>query len=115
MICSAYVPTGVPVAVVTVSVEEPDPVTDAGAKPAVAPEGNPLTEKLTMSVNPFNAFTVTVYGTFPPCTTDREVGEVEIEKSGAGLTVIFLVGGLGSVKLALSVTVSVAVNVPAAE
>jgi len=98
---------------VTVSVEEPDPVTEAGTNPAVAPEGKPLTEKLTVSVNPFKAPIVTVYGTFPPCTADRDDGEAEIEKSGAGLTVILRVGGLGSVTLALSVTVSVAVKLPA--
>jgi len=38
-----------------------------------------------------------------------------MEKSGAGLTVIVRVGGVGSVRLALSVTVSVAVNDPAEE
>ena len=63
---NVYVPTGVFAAVATVSVEEPDPVTDAGTKPAVAFAGNPLIEKLTVSVNPFSAFTVTVYETFPP-------------------------------------------------
>ena len=33
--------------VVTVSVEEPEPLTDAGLKLPVAPDGNPVTEKLT--------------------------------------------------------------------
>jgi hypothetical protein len=43
----------VAVEVETVRVEEPDPVTEGGAKEAEAPEGNPLTEKLTVSANPF--------------------------------------------------------------
>ena len=40
--------------VVTLSVDEPDPVTDAGLKLPVAPVGNPLTLRLTL---PLNAFT----------------------------------------------------------
>jgi hypothetical protein len=46
--------------VVTVSADEPDPVTEAGTKDAEAPEGKPLTVKLTVSVKPFNALTDTV-------------------------------------------------------
>ena len=112
---SVYVPTGVLAEVVTVRVEEPDPETEAGAKEAETPEGKPLTEKLTVSVKPFNALTDTVYGALPPCAVDCDDGEVEMEKSGAGFTVIVRVGGLGSVKLALSVTVSVAAKDPAEE
>ena len=99
----------------TVSDDEPDPVTEAGTKEAEAPEGKPLTEKLTVSVKPFNALTDTMYGALPPCAADCDDGEVEMEKSGAGFTVIVRVGGCGSVKLALSVTVSVAVKEPAEE
>src|SRR6266851_1186254 len=109
---SVYVPTGVLAEVVTVSVEEPDPETEAGTKEAYAPEDKPITEKLTVSVKPFMALMETVYGTFPPCAVDWDDGEAEMEKSGAGLTVIVRVGGLGSVKPALSVTVSVAVKDP---
>jgi hypothetical protein len=47
-------------AVVTVSVDEPDPGMDAGTNAAVAPDGNPLTDKFTVSVNPFNALTEVV-------------------------------------------------------
>lgn len=47
--------------VVTVSVDGPDPVTDAGTKDEEAPAGKPLTEKLTVSAKPFNAPTETVY------------------------------------------------------
>ena len=103
------------VELVTVKVEEPDPVTEAGTKEAEAPEGKPLTEKLTVSENPFKGLMEAVYETLPPCTVDWEDGEVEMEKSGAGLTVIVREGGLGSVKLALSVTVSVAAKVPGEE
>ena len=102
-------PTGVFAAVVTVSVEEPAVEIEAGTNAAAAPTGNPLTDRLTLSVNPLNALTETVYGALPPCNVERDDGEAEIVKSGAGLTVTFLVGGLGSVKFALSVTVSVAV------
>lgn len=110
-----YVPTGVLAEVVTVKVEEPDPVTEVGTKEAEAPGGNPLTEKLTISENPFKGLMEAVYETFPPCTVDCEEGEAEMEKSGAGLTVMVRVGGLGSVRLALSVTASVAVKVPGVE
>ena len=99
--------------VVTVSVEEPDPVTEAGTNEAEAPEGRPLIEKLTVSVNPFNAPTETAYAAPFACVADCDEGVAEMEKSGAGFTVIVRVGGWGSVKPALSVTVSVAVKVPA--
>jgi hypothetical protein len=116
VIVSMYVPGGVFAAVVTVSVDEPDPaMDDVGANAGVAPAGNPLTDRFTVSTNPFNALTEIVYETFPPWIVEREEGEAVIEKSGAGLTVIFRVGGFGSVRFALSVTVSVAVYVPAAE
>ena len=110
-----YVPTGVLDDVVTVRVDVPDPVTEVGANTAELPEGNPLTEKVAVSVKPFNAPMPTVYGTIPPCTVDCDDGEAEIEKSGAGLTVTFRVGGVGSFKFALSVTVSVAVYEPSEE
>ena len=40
---------------------------------------------------------------------ESDEGEAVIEKSGAGLTVMVRVGGLGSVRFKLSATVSVAV------
>jgi len=64
------VPTGVLVEVVTVRVEEPDPVTEAGAKDAEAPEGKPPTVKLTVSEKPFKGLMDTVYGTLTPCAVD---------------------------------------------
>jgi hypothetical protein len=43
VIVSVYVPPGVELDVLTVNVEEPEPVTDDGLKLADAPEGKPLT------------------------------------------------------------------------
>ena len=77
----------------TVRVDDPDPVTEAGTKEAEAPDGEPLIEKLTVSENPFKEPTDTVYPALPPCAADCDDGDAEMEKSGAGLTVIVRVGG----------------------
>jgi hypothetical protein len=61
-----YDPAGVEMLVVTEIVELPDPVTDVGLKVAPAPEGNPLTVKPTLSVNPFKAVTVAEKLVLPP-------------------------------------------------
>ena len=53
-------PVGVELEVFTVKVEDPEPETEVGAKLAIAPEGNPLTLKLTFPVNPFEGVTFTV-------------------------------------------------------
>ena len=66
---SVYEPTEVALEAATVSVEEPDPVTEAGAKEVEAPEGKPLTEKPTALEKPFVELMVTVYEVVPPCTT----------------------------------------------
>src|SRR5262249_41675948 len=55
-----YAPGGVVAEVDTVSVVDPEPVTEAGLKLAVTPDGSPLTLKLTASANPFDAVTLTV-------------------------------------------------------
>jgi hypothetical protein len=60
VIVSVYVPIGVVVAVETVSGELPEPATDVGLKVAVAPLGNPLTLRLTVSVNPSRGLIVVV-------------------------------------------------------
>jgi hypothetical protein len=49
------------VEVVTVRVEEPDPLTEVGTKDDVAPEGKPVTDKFTVSEKPFKALTDTMY------------------------------------------------------
>jgi hypothetical protein len=46
--------------VVTVIVDEPDVVTDAGLKLAVAPDGSPLALKVTVPVKPPDGVTVAV-------------------------------------------------------
>ena len=60
VIVNGKLPVGVVLAVVTVKVEEPDVVTDAGLKLAVAPVGSPLTLRFTVPVNPSVGVTVTV-------------------------------------------------------
>ena len=57
---NVYVPARVEVAVVTVKVEDPEPLTEAGLKPAVAPAGTPLTLSPTLPLNPFTAPTFAV-------------------------------------------------------
>jgi hypothetical protein len=83
MIVIVEVPAGLP-AVVIVSVEVPEPVTEGGLKEAVAPEGNPLAVKLTAPVKPFSAPTLTEYVAVPPEFTDAVAGVAESEKSGFG-------------------------------
>ena len=41
-------------------VEDPEPVTELGLKLAVAPEGNPVTLKVTFPVNPLEGVTLTL-------------------------------------------------------
>src|SRR6267143_4156770 len=112
VIVSVYIPGGLVIAGLTVSVEEPEPVTKGLLKEAVASEGNPDTLKLTVPEKPFTEETVTEKLVLVVCTTICEEGVAEMLKSGAGFTVTFREGGLGSVRPALSVTVSVAAKVP---
>jgi hypothetical protein len=51
---TGYAPSVVVELVVTVSVELPDPVTVAGTKLAVTPDGKPLALSVTTPLNPFN-------------------------------------------------------------
>ncbi len=51
---------GVELAVETISVEVPDPVTEAGLNVAIAPAGTPLTLSATLPPKPFTALTVAV-------------------------------------------------------
>ena len=60
VIVNGYVPDGVVLMVVTVMVEEPDVVTDAGLKLALAPDGSPLALKVTVPVKPPDGVTVAV-------------------------------------------------------
>jgi hypothetical protein len=53
VIVSVWLPAGVEFAVVTVSVDVPEPLIEAGFKLAVVPGGNPLTASDTFPVKPF--------------------------------------------------------------
>ncbi len=55
------VPVEVVLAVVTVMVEDPEPVTEGGLKLALVPVGNPLALKVTVPLNPPRAEMVAVY------------------------------------------------------
>jgi hypothetical protein len=57
---SVSLPGGFELVVVTVSVEEPEPLREVGLKLALAPEGKPLALKATVPVNPFCGVAVTV-------------------------------------------------------
>lgn len=67
LIKSAYVPVVVVVVVATVRVEVPPAMTDAGTKAPVAPEGNPVTDRLTFWAVPVNCV-LTVYVVLDPWT-----------------------------------------------
>jgi hypothetical protein len=69
--------------VMTLSVEVPEVVMDAGEKVGVDPASNPVTDKFTVPANPFSAATVTVKVAVPPGATDVEPGETTTLKSGA--------------------------------
>lgn len=73
---------GVVVAVVTLMVDEPEPVTVPGLKVAVAPAGSPLALRVTTPLNPPITAMVAVYEVLFPCTTAWEDGVAEIVKSG---------------------------------
>src|SRR5207249_4504375 len=60
VIVNRKLPVGVAAPDVTVIVEDPDVVTDAGLKVAVAPDGSPLTLNVTVSENPVDGVTVAV-------------------------------------------------------
>jgi hypothetical protein len=70
--------------VFTVNVLEPDPFTDVGLKPPVAPEGNPETPQLTVPLKPFIAVVETVYVVEPPGAMVCAPGIALSEKSGGG-------------------------------
>jgi len=54
------VPAGVEQLVEIVSVEDPEPLIEAGLKLDVAPLGKPLTPRLIVPVNPFRELTLAV-------------------------------------------------------
>src|SRR5262245_9816311 len=97
--------------VIMVSVDEPEPVIDAGLNPPLmTPLGNPdslPTPRLTVPVKPLRGVTVTVKVVDCPGTTSPADGVTAIEKSAVGgVTVIVRVGGSGSEFPVPSITVS---------
>lgn len=60
VIAIVYEPAGVLVAVVTLNVEAPDPLTEAGLNVPVAPVGSPLTLSATAPLKPFEPLTFAV-------------------------------------------------------
>ena len=60
VVVSVLLPLGVELAVVTVKVEEPEPLIEVGLKLALAPDGRPLALKVMVPLNPFCGDTVTV-------------------------------------------------------
>src|SRR5208283_5767642 len=67
LIVSGYWPGAAVPEAETLNATEPEPVTDAGVKPAVTPAGRPATPKLTGSLKPGMPFTVTVKLVLQPC------------------------------------------------
>jgi hypothetical protein len=62
-------------------------VTDAGLGVAVTPVGAPVAVKLTAELKPLRDVTVIVDVSEPPSAIVNEVGEADIEKSGAAAAV----------------------------
>ena len=77
------VPVLVPALVETVSVEFAVGVTGLGSE-QVAPDGQPVTARATLPLNPFKAVAVIVEVPDPPWVSVSDVGLADIEKSGTG-------------------------------
>ncbi len=74
-------PAGVDALVEIVNVEEPPAVTDEGANPALAPDGNPLADNDTDCAEPLVTEVETDEVPDWPCATDTLDGLAPIEKS----------------------------------
>src|SRR5215471_8297714 len=74
---------GVAVPALTVSVELPPAVTDAGLREAVAPLGTPETARLNVPALPETTAVEMLLVPLVPCTRLRLLGLAEIEKSAA--------------------------------
>ena len=59
-------------------------VPEDGLRLAIAPDGRPRVERLTVEVNPPVGERETIAVTGPPCTTDPELGLTLMLKSGDG-------------------------------
>ena len=71
-----------------VMVEDPEPETELGLKLAVAPDGNPLTPKVTFPVNPLEGVTLTVLFVPLAGATVWEDGVAETEKSAGAVVAV---------------------------
>jgi len=72
---------------VTVELPEPGAAIDVGLKLTVTPVGWPVAVSATAPLNPPETVLVTLLVPFEPCATETEVGEAEIAKAGAAVTV----------------------------
>jgi hypothetical protein len=75
------------VEMVAVELPEPGAAMEVGLNVAVAPVGRPLADSPTAALNPPETVVVTVDDPDAPCTTERDGGESEIEKSGVAAAV----------------------------
>ena len=82
VIVMAYVPAAVPEATVNVAVELPEPLTDAGLKPTVTPEGAFEYDRATADENPPTAEIEIEDVPLLPAATVSDPGLAAIVKSG---------------------------------
>src|SRR5438093_7110806 len=115
LIVSAKVPVTAASVVATVRVDVPPAMTDGGANAPVAPEGNPVTVRFTVSAAPEVTCVVTVYVVLDPWATVWFDGLALMEKSSGGtavrvrLTVVeWVIGGDAYWPVTVSVNVPVA-------
>jgi hypothetical protein len=106
-----YDPVAVVEATVKFKVELPEPGAGMGLVPnaAVTPVGMPDADKVIAELKPFRAAVVIVDVPLLPWTTETEVGEAEMEKSGVPVTTNFTV--VECVRLLFTLSVPVIVNV----
>jgi hypothetical protein len=90
VIVSVDVPTAAEVVVAIVSVELWPAVTDAGLNVALAPEGSPLAERVTVRAVPDTTRVLTANVVLEPATTVRLDGLALIEKSSAAAVTVRL-------------------------
>ena len=85
----------------TLSVVEPEVLTDAGLNETVAPCGNPFTLNATVPTKPVPEVTVAVYVVLPPARTVPAAGVADSEKSGT--VMVRVAGGLTDPPLSVAV------------
>ena len=86
---TVYVPTTVNAPTLSVMVEVPEPgaLIEAGLNAAVVPGGSPDALKATAELKPPETVVVIVLVPLAPWTMETEVGEADIAKAGAAVTV----------------------------